>query len=358
MASRDNPRGSFTPGLLESLSYTREMLKSMRQLGEAKGKQELWLRQSPAVLETLKAVAVIQSTESSNRIEGVTAPPERIKELVERKTAPANRSEQEIAGYRDVLATIHANARDMPLTAGVVRQMHRDLFQFTAGGGGEWKPVNNEIEERLPDGTRHVRFVPVAAHLVPGAMDDLQGGLSREMAAETVDPIVVISAYVLDFLCIHPFRDGNGRMARLLSLLLLYQAGYEVGRWVSLEKIVEESRETYYESLYASSQGWHEGAHDLGPWLDYFLGLCVVAYRELEERVGTLTSSRGYRRQMITDCVRRLPDTFRVADVERVCPGVPRPTINRVLAELRDRGELTCPKRGRDAVWEKIGSQP
>jgi Fic family protein len=334
---------------------SQDMLAAARSIGESKGRQDLYARQAPGVLETLRSVAQVQSIESSNRIEGVVAPPERLQALAEQKTTPANRSEQEIAGYRDVLAEIHANAPSIVLTSGVVLQFHRDLFAYLPGGGGAWKPADNVIVDRRPDQPDVTRFQPVPAALVPGAMDDLHAGFTAAVGGRVVDPLVGIGAYTLDFLCIHPFLDGNGRMARLLTLLLLYQAGYEVGRYVSLERIIEQSRETYYEALQASSEGWHDSEHDLRPWLDYFFGVMLAAYKELESRVGAVTGGRGYKRQMVIDCVGRLPDEFRIGDVERVCSGIPRPTINRVLGQLRDAGELESSGRGRDATWKKLG---
>lgn len=345
-------RGSFTPGYLERLSFSHGDVAAIRAIGESKGRQDLY-RQFPALLESLKDIAVIQSTESSNRIEGVVAPAERIRELVAEKTTPRNRSEQEIAGYRDVLATIHASSHNITLSANVILQFHRDLYAFVPGAGGYWKPADNDIVEFLPDGSSFVRFRPVPAHLAPGAVDDLVARYRDEALAGRTDPVALIAAFTLDFLCIHPFLDGNGRMARLLTLLLLYQAGYEVGRYVSLEKVIEGSKETYYDALLRSSQGWHEGRHDLSPWLDYFLGVLVAAYKELESRVGALSKTRGAKGQLVVDCVRRLPGTFKVADVVDACPGIPRPTINRVLADMQHEGELECSGRGRAAVWKK-----
>lgn len=353
MTALGGHRGSFTPGFLDGVALTQAMLSSVRAIGEAKGKQDLYVRQAPGVLETLRSVAQVQSVESSNRIEGITAPTERVQALAECKTTPFDRSEQEIAGYRDVLATIHANAEGITLTPGVVLQFHRDMCAYLPTPGGSWKAADNEIVDVLPDGTTSVRFTPVAAPLVAPAMDDLQRGFDHALSAGVVDPLVVIGSYVLDFLCIHPFIDGNGRISRLLTLLLLYQAGYEVGRYVSLERVIETSRDTYRDALLKSSHGWHAGAHDLAPWLGYFFGVLVAAYKELQERVGAITQARGYKKQMVIDCVRRLPEEFRIADVERVCPGIPRPTVNRVLGGLRDDGLLELTGYGRDATWRK-----
>ncbi len=344
---------SFETGFIERQPITQNLLRTIRLIGEYKGKQELFKEQSPQVLETLQQAAIIQSTESSNRIEGVEAPLQRIKALVAQKTTPMNRSEQEIAGYRDVLNTIHANYASIAFSTGVVLQLHRDLYQFLPADSGRWKSSDNNITEIRPDGTSVVRFETVLAFLTPGAMTQLHERFNALLKADEVEPLLLIPTYVLDFLCIHPFRDGNGRMARLLTLLLLYQAGYEVGRYISLEQIVERTKESYYDTLYQSSVDWHKRQHTLLPWWEYFLGVVLSAYREFEQRVGLVTVSRGAKREIVFDVVARLPNQFQYGDVERACPGVSRPTINRALAQMRDSGKIRCIKPGRDAIWEK-----
>lgn len=348
---------SFEGEFLEKQSIPHSLLRTIRLLGEYRGKEALFIQQTPQVLESLRQVAIIQSTESSNRIEGIKAPVERIKKLIAHKTKPKNRSEQEIAGYRDALATIHANHANMPFTTGIVLQLHRDLYQFVAQQGGQWKMTDNEISETRPDGTKITRFKPTPAHQTPDAMDRLHAIFKKEWEKGHIDPLLLIPAYVLDFLCIHPFIDGNGRMARLLTLLLLYQAGFEVGRYISLEHLVENQREGYYDALYKSSQGWHEGAHTLLQWWEYFLGVMLLtAYREFEHRTGELTSAHGAKTQMVMAAIQKLPATFRYADLAQVCPNVSRPTIKRVVARLRKEGAVKCIKSGRDAVWEKLVS--
>ncbi len=345
---------SFEPGLIARQPITQELIKTIRTLGEYKGKQALFEDRAPQVLETLRTAAIISSTESSNRIEGVTAPAARIAALVEGKAWPQNRSEQEIAGYRDVLNTIHANYEHMPFSTGVVLQLHRDLYRFSADTGGQWKSADNQIVQVGPDGARTVRFQPVPAHLTREAMEELHRRFDAAWNSRDTEPLLLIAAYVLDFLCIHPFRDGNGRMARLISLFLLYRAGYEVGRYISLEQIVEQTRESYYDSLYRSSQGWHEGNHSLVPWWEYFLGVMLLqAYRELDSRVESLAAGRGAKTEMVKDVIARLPRQFHLSEIERACPGVSRPTINRVLADLRRASRLRCSRPGRNAVWEK-----
>ena len=346
---------SLAPGWIERQPIPQRLLQTIRLLGEFKGKQTLFNEQSPQLLEALRQTAIIQSTLSSNRIEGIVAPLGRIKQLVAHRTIPRNRSEQEIAGYRDALNTIHANHAAMPFTTGMVLQLHRDLYQFTSAPGGRWKSVDNQITETDARGHRMVRFTPAPAYQTPAAMEHLHERFAAEWERGEIEPLLLIPAYVLDFLCIHPFLDGNGRMARLLTLLLLYKAGYEVGRYVSIEQVVERTRESYYETLYLSSQGWHQAEHSLLPWTEYLLGVAVLsAYREFERRVGTLTTARGAKQECVRDMVRRLLGEFTTADLERACPGVSRATIRLVLADLKKQKQIRLVKRGPDARWEKL----
>lgn len=273
---------------------------------------------------------------------------------MEEKITPRNRSEGEIAGYRDVLATIHASYANIPLYSAVIRQLHRDLYKFTPVQGGVWKPADNAIEEILPDGSRIVRFQPVSAFLTPAAMEELCKSVNREIGDEETDPLILTGAFVLDFLCIHPFRDGNGRMARLLTLLLLYKFNYEVGRYISLEKLIEETRESYYDMLQASSRGWHENKHDLFPWLEYFLGIILAAYREFGERVGKISSYKGSKSDRIKEVIEHFIAEFSISDIEKACPDISRPTIYRVLKELKDKGIIASLEVGRNAKW-RIG---
>ena len=346
---------SFESGFLEKQRIPQNLLRTVRLLGEYKGKEEIFKQQSPQVLETLRQTAVIQSTESSNRIEGVVAPHDRIVKLVQKKVKPGNRSEQEIAGYRDVLNTIHANHANMKLSVNLVLQMHRDLLKFTTEKDGEWKITQNEIEEVGADGKKFVRFTPVAPHLTEDTMRSLHDRFNEASESHEFEPLLLIPAYVLDFLCIHPFRDGNGRMARLISLLLLYQSGFEVGRFISLENIIEETREGYYHTLYASSQKWHQGKHSLLPWWEYFLGVMLLsAFREFEKRAGMLTSARGAKTATVLDAIERLPNGFKMVDLERAAPNVTREMIRVVLNRLKEDKRVYCEGRGSAAKWYKL----
>jgi Fic family protein len=345
---------SFAPGFLEKHRIPQSLLRTIRLLGEYKGKEEVFKKQSPQALKTLRHTAIIQSTESSNRIEGVVAPHERIVKIVEKKLKPGNRSEQEIAGYRDVLDTIHTNHANMKFGVNLVLQMHRDLLKFTTERDGHWKTTQNEIEEVGPDGKKSIRFTPVAPHLTEDAMRSLHERFNKARESHEFEPLLLIPAYVLDFLCVHPFRDGNGRMARLISLLLLYQSDFEVGRFISLENIIEDTRQGYYDTLYISSQKWHQGKHSLIPWWDYFLGVMLLsAYRKFEERAGTLTSTRGAKTATVRDAIERLPDGFRIVDVERAAPNVTRDMIRVVLNQLKQENRVYCEGRGPAAAWYK-----
>jgi Fic family protein len=345
---------SFAPGFIEAQTISPQLLRTIRLLGEHKGRQEMFQKQSPQVLKTLREASIIQSAESSNRLEGVVAPPGRIRALVNQKTTPRNRSEQEIAGYRDVLATIHLHHEGIPFTPGLVLQFHRDLFRFAPVEGGRWKVADNDIIERLPDGTERVRFKPLPAHRTPEAMNALHDRFEAAWSVGLVDPLLLIPAYVLDFLCIHPFLDGNGRMARLLTLLLLYRAGFEAGRYISLEQVVEQNKDGYYDTLHQASQGWHEGRHVLASWTEYFLGVVLLsAYREMESRTGELTAAKGAKQEAVLAALDRLPGEFQMAALEKACPGVSHATIRRVLAGLKKQGRVRCLRPGRDAVWSK-----
>lgn len=343
---------SLQPEYLKSLSFSDSQLTVLRTLGEYQGKQQLYFQQTPETLHALQQVAIIESSESSNRLEGITAPRKRIEKLVFQSTKPANRSEQEIAGYRDALALIHESGRYMPFAVDVVLQLHSILYRYLPQPGGLWKAVDNQIVEKNPDGSlRRIRFDPVSAVQTPTAMNALVENYGRAIDEDGREPLVVIPIAILDFLCIHPFTDGNGRIARLLTLLLLYHFGYEVGRFISLERIFEESKETYYETLEASSQAWHEGEHDVFPWMNYFWGVLLRAYDEFEERVGTIRKGRGAKTDQVRAAVERRIGPFSISDIEADCPGVSRDMIRVVLRRLKDEGAIVLQGKGRGARW-------
>jgi Fic family protein len=329
---------------------------ALAKIGEYKGKQELFARQTPETLETLRQTAIVESSECSNRLEGITAPHKRIAALVLKATTPRDRSEQEIAGYRDALNLVHESARHMPLAVNVCLQLHSMLYRYLPQDGGGWKMTNNEIVERTADGTvDRVRFRAVSAVATPQAMQQLEASYGAAVTEHTKEPLLVVPLAILDFLCIHPFSDGNGRVSRLLTLMLLYHFGHDVGRYISLERIFEQSKETYYEALESSSHGWHNSEHDVHPWLNYFWGVLIRAYKEFEERVGTLGTGRGSKTEQIQAAVARRVTPFAISEIEADCPGVSRDMIRVVLRRMRDHGVLRSEGRGPGARWVKSG---
>lgn len=347
---------SFEHGYLMDTPLGHALGKALRVLGEYRGRQDLYADQSPEVLDTLRQTAMIQSAESSNRIEGITVAPDRLAPLVTGKVKPHDRSEQEVSGYRDVLAEIHTNYSRMKLTTGLILDWHRRLYRYTPEKGGQWKDKDNAILEMKPGGKAAIRFKPVSALATPKSMEKLLEQYQRALDEGKVDGLLLVASFILDFECIHPFMDGNGRMGRLLTLLLLYQQGYEVGRYISLERIVEQSKETYYDALLKSSKNWHEAGHDLKPWWEYFLGMMTAAYDEFEARMGTITKAKGAKREMVENVILRLPNRFQFGDLQKACPGVSYPTLKRALADLKAKGRVRCLGKGRDALWERMKS--
>jgi Fic family protein len=327
----------------------------LTDIAEAKGRQTLYAKQAPQVLKALRETALVQSVESSNRIEGVVVEPARLRPLVLGNATPHNRSEEEIQGYRRALDLIHMGARDLLITPDLLQRLHHTI-QEGAGDAGQWKRINNEIVELRPGEAPLVRFRPVTAVQTPGAIEELCLAYRHALDQERIPPLLGIACLVLDFLCIHPFRDGNGRVSRLLTLLALYQHGYEVGRYISLERLVEESREDYYEVLRQSSEGWHEGRHDLLLWLNYFLVILRRAYREFEARAGQVRSPRGAKTGLVEAAIDAFSGAFTLADLERACPGVSRDMVRRVLREFQKAGKVECLGRGPGAPWRRKGN--
>jgi Fic family protein len=345
---------SFEYDYLLETPITHMQGMTLRALGEYRGREALYREQSPELLETLRKVAMVQSVESSNRIEGITVGRGRADRIVLKQDEPRDRPEQEVAGYRDVLADIHTNHGRMALSTELIRQWHRSLYHFTGTEGGTWKDKDNAIIEIGMNGKQYIRFQPVSALAAPEFMDRLIALFKSALSQGKSDPLILIASFILDLECIHPFWDGNGRIGRLLTLLLLYQSGYGVGRYISLERIVEQSKETYYEALKKSSTGWHDATHDLSHWWNYFLGMLVAAYKEFENRVGTSRSSRGAKRKMVERAVDRLPELFKIEDLRQACPGVSYPTLQRALSDMRKSGRVECLGRGPHAEWQKV----
>lgn len=344
---------SYNYQYLSNLPLPMDTVRLIGRINEYKGKQDLYKQQAPQILNTLRDVAVIQSTKASNAIEGIVVTESRLHTIMSKTADPADRSEAEIAGYRDVLDLIHASAPDIPINPNILLQLHKELYKFVPVEGGKWKNVDNEISETFPDGTRRTRFIPLSAFETPAAVQALCVSLKERRQQEDVDPLILTSYFVLDFLSIHPFNDGNGRMARLLTLLMLYQSGFEVGRYISLEKIIEERKEDYYESLRLSSIHWHDNRQNPFHWINYLLSVVLAAYKELESRVGLVTTGSQNKTVRIRRFVEGRISPFTKTDVRNACPDISEATINRVLRELRDEGVIASSGLGRSAKWIK-----
>ena len=345
---------SLVPSLLNSLRYSPQDADTLYAIGECLGKQKLFVKQKPEILESLRTVAAVESADSSNRLEGIIAPRARIRALVKDKVAPRDRSEQEIAGYRDAMELIHQTGKDMPITTNVIQQLHQRLYSYMPEEGGQWKIADNEIVERDANGNiSRMRFKPTSAVETPQAMEDLIKNYDQALA-DSRNPMLVIPLFILDFLCVHPYRDGNGRVSRLLTGLLLYHADYQVGRFIALERLFEQSSETYYETLEKSSQGWHENEHDPMPWVRYFWGIMLKAYQEFEDRVGNIEEGRGSKSKRVREALERKIVPFKIDEIKREVPDVSKDTIRNVLREMRDEGLIRAEGRGRGARWVPI----
>ncbi len=335
-----------------------EIVSYLAQIHEMKGQQNLFVEAQKDALAELLEIARIQSTEASNRIEGIITTDDRLKKIVMNKTTPKGRSEREIAGYRDVLNTIHENYDFIPVRPGMILQLHRDLYKFSNSAiGGSFKNSDNVIAESLPDGTRRVRFQPVPAWETSEAMDTLCNAFRDALTDEELDPLLLTPMFILDFLCIHPFNDGNGRMSRLLTLLLLYRSGYFVGKYVSIERLIADSKETYYEVLQDSSTGWHEGSNDYLPFVRYMLGIVIAAYREFASRVDVLITRGLSKPGRVREIIRSTTGQITKTQIMKQCPDISQKTVERALKELIDSGEIMKIGGGRYTSytwnWEK-----
>lgn len=333
---------------------TPDIVNVLTVIHEFKGKQTLFLEAESDLLTQLLEIAKIQSTEASNRIEGIIATDERLKLIVREKTMPKTRSEKEIAGYRDVLTTIHESYDYIPPRSSMILQLHRDLYKFSGMSiGGNFKNSDNVIAEKLPDGTQRVRFQPVSAWETPETMDRLCDEFIKSVNDPEMDPLLLIPMFILDFLCIHPFNDGNGRMSRLLTLLLLYRSGYIVGKYISIEKLITDSKETYYEVLQESSYEWHEGTNDYLPFVRYMLGVIAAAYREFSSRVKFLSTGGFTKAERIRELIKDHLGKITKAELMELCPDISQATVQRTLAELLANGEITKIGGGRytSYIW-------
>ncbi len=316
---------------------TPEIVQLLAQIHERKGEHA---KVAADELTHLIEIARIQSTEASNRIEGIYTSDDRLQRLVKDKTMPRNRSEKEIAGYRDVLATIHESHEYILVRPSMILQLHRDMYKYSGMSiGGNYKPTDNVIEEEDAQGNKHIRFVPVSAWETPEAMEALCQAYNDLCKNGQYDPLLMIPVFILDFLCIHPFNDGNGRMSRLLTLLLLYRAGYNVGKYVSIERLIERTKGAYYDDLQDSSNGWHEEENDYIPFVTYLLGVILAAYREFSDRVKTVNENTR-KPNRVRDIIKGHLGKITKTEIKAQCPDISQTTIQRALNDLVKSGEI------------------
>ncbi len=347
---------NFDYNKLSKKKWDNDILILCSKIHEYKGRQDLFVRQKPMQLTRLVEVAKIQSTESSNRIEGIVTTDTRIKQLVSDKTTPKTRDEREILGYRDVLNTIHESHDYIDVEPNHILQLHRDLLKYAGFTyGGHFKNTQNYIKETKPDGSESIRFTPLAPYETPEAIEKICRSYRETLAMETVDPIILIPAFICDFLCIHPFNDGNGRMSRLLTLLLLYKNGYEVGKYISIERQIEKTKDVYYDVLQEIDYGWHEEANDPTPFIRYMLQMLLACYVEFEERVGVMddvgVKSTAY--DIVKAYAENKLGKFTSADVLNECPSVGRSSAFNALKRLVDEGIIEKNSDGKRVFYLK-----
>jgi len=326
----------------------------MNSISEYKGKQELYKKQSPQIIKALVEMALIESAESSNRIEGVTVEKQRLRPLIIDRSRPRDRSEEEVAGYRKALDLIHKKYKTLEIAPKTIKELHR-LSHAETADAGKWKEKNNDIIRKNPDGSVEVIFKPVDAKVTPEAMEKLCLSYRYSLDQLKYPALYAVACLILDFLCIHPFRDGNGRVSRLLTLLVLYHHGYEVGKYISLERIIEQSKETYYEALQKSSLNWHKARHDISPWLHYFLGTVNSAYKEFEQKAGCIKSPKGAKTEIVRQAVNNQLGEFSISDIEKLCPSVSRDMVRVVFRQLQREKKIACLGKGQSARWRRIG---
>ncbi|MCL2491774.1 MAG: Fic family protein [Coriobacteriia bacterium] len=333
-----------------------EIVKTLAAIHEFRGKQDLYLEAHVDTLSTLSDVAKIQSIDASNRIEGIYTTDLRLVKLAEEKTTPRNRNEQEIAGYRDVLAFIHEGYDHIELSSSTILDLHRDLYRYTSASfAGKWKTSNNVIAQIDYAGRSITRFEPLAAEETPDAIARLCATYREALSLDLYSPLILLCLFAFDFSCIHPFKDGNGRMGRLLTLLLLYQSDYQVGKYISIEKLIEQSKDTYYDSLEASSFGWQDVTNDYRPFLRYMLGIIYAAYNEFSHRVEGLVINKRTKAQRIEMLFERERGKITKRDILQHCPDISETTVERTLANLLQEGKIKKIGTGRVTGYVKQG---
>lgn len=334
---------------------TPSIVAMLTKIHEYKGKQNLHIKTHADALESLMEIAKIQSTGASNRIEGIHTTDKRLEEIIKDNSTPRNRNEQEIAGYRDVLAAIHESFDYIDPSPNITLQFHKQLYSFTQSNiGGSYKNADNYITEIDISGNHRVRFKPIPAFLTTETMEQLFSVFKKAIESKEHDTLLLIHMFILDFLCIHPFNDGNGRISRLLTLLLLYRSGYIVGKYISIEKIIENSKETYYEALQNSSYGWHENENDYLPFINYCLGIILNAYRDFNERVEYISNRNLSKPDRIKLIIERNLGKISKNEILMLCPDISKVTVERTLTSLVKEGYVIKIGTGRSTAYIKV----
>lgn len=344
----------FNYSKIKEQKWDSEVLAYIAAIYKEAGKQELYLKQRPEELEKLVDVAKIQSTEASNAIEGIITTNTRIKQLVEEKTTPRNRDEQEIAGYRDVLNTIHESFDAIPITRNYILQLHKIMYSHMNNPmGGRTKNVQNYISATYPDGHSETLFIPMSPFETPEALDRICAEYNRVIGNFEVEPLIVIPVFIHDFLCIHPFNDGNGRMSRLLTTLLLYQNGFYVGKYISLEAVIMKKKDLYYDALQRSQNDWHNGKEDSVPFIKYILSTILNAYKEFEDRF-TVVEDKLPAVEMVKKAVELKIGKFNKQDIRELCPSLSVSSVEGALRKLVASGELKREGKGKATFYIRM----
>lgn len=334
--------------------WDNEILGLVAQIHEYKGRQELYLKQQPTQLERLVEIAIVQSTEASNEIEGIRTTNTRLKQLCLDKTAPKNRDEKEIIGYRDVLNTIHENYEYIPIRSNYILQLHRDLYKYSEKSiGGNFKNTQNYISSTDIDGKSFVLFTPLAPYETPEAIEKICESFNRIIDTQEVDPLILIPTFIHDFLCIHPFNDGNGRMSRLLTTLLLYRSNYLIGKYISLESKIAKNKVLYYNALSECQNGWHDGIEDPSPFIKYLLQTILAAYREFEERID-IVGEKLSSYDIVKSAVMNKIGKFSKSDMLELCPTIGKASVENALKKLVKEGVLIRHGNGRSTFYTRV----
>ena len=342
---------TFNYSLIKENKWDSELLGLIAAIYKEAGKQEMYLKQKPQELEKLVEIAKIQSTEASNAIEGIVTTNTRIRQLMEEKTTPRNRDEKEIAGYRDVLGIIHESFDAIPITQNYILQLHKILFSHLGNpAAGKTKTVQNYISATFPDGHTETLFIPLAPYETPEALDRICEEYNRVIGNAELEPLIAIPVFIHDFLCIHPFNDGNGRMSRLLTTLLLYRSGFYVGKYISLEAKIAKHKDLYYDALSASQNGWHEGSNDPVPFIKYLLGTILAAYRDFEDRFALVEVKRSAL-DMVRLATQYKIGRFTKQDIRELCPSLSISSIEGSLRKLVDNGEIKREGSGKNTFY-------